>query len=108
MNNAATREKMLVTVYVNFESGWSGFVIRFTATAMVIPASQIPEQHAMMLSVKMGCRRDWEVEKKKRVMMRGMRIEPKGVTRRRMVTKGRRTSVGRDVDGSDIAMLIQR
>lgn len=42
-----------------------------------------------MLRMKTGCRRDCGVEKKKRVIMRGTRTAPNGVSTRMKFSEGR-------------------
>lgn len=58
MNNGETMEKAMTLVSNSFEMGWSGKRICFVSRAALMAASQIPLQHARMLRMKTGCRRD--------------------------------------------------
>ena len=91
MNNGETIEKAMTPVSKSFEMGRSGKRICFVSSAALMAASQIPLQHARMLRIKTGCRRDFGGEKKKKkcVRMRGTSIEPRGVRTRMKFSDGR-------------------
>ena len=58
MNNGETIEKAMTPVSNPFEIDRSGNRICFVSSAALMAASQIPLQHARMLRIKTGCRRD--------------------------------------------------
>lgn len=89
MNSGETIDRAIALVSKSFEMGWSGKRICFVSSAALMAASQIPLQHARMLRMKTGCRRDWGAEKKKSVRMRGTSMEPRGVRMRMKFNDGR-------------------
>ena len=89
MNSGETIAKAMALVSNSFEVGSSGKRICFVSSAALMAASQIPLQHARILRMKTGCRRDWGAEKKKSVRMRGTSIEPRGVRMRMKFSDGR-------------------
>jgi hypothetical protein len=93
MNNGETIEKATTLVNKSFEMGCSGKRICFVSSVALRTASQILLQHARMLRMKTGCRRDWGVEKKKSVRMRGTSIEPRGVRMRMKLSDVRMAAV---------------